>query len=385
MKILISYMQSVLPKHNHGGALKIFKKIVSYLSTHGDQVTVVCNRRSDNFQPYDLYPNVHILPILHFKETFPDPYATAPFYLAEAMEIVYRLGQSHDCAFIYDSNLIFTEVFSTTKPLVYSLRDFVYSQALQGAFLIRRGRVIVNSVFVQESLCATAGRFLPGLKERITLIQNGIDVSHFRRVDSSNMCQEMHLSKQDSPILLFPHRPELEKGFLAALQVLEVLVKEYRLVNTKLLIARGIDESVSSEVRAFYANFAEEAKNRNVFPNLVFYSWLSEARMPEYFSLGTVTLCLGTIPEAFGSNTALESLACGTPVIANNIAAYRTTLPDWCLTKVMPGEIHRVAETIVSIIEGTYEFPNSAIRDFIRRNFNNDGMSVPRRHHALYP
>jgi len=73
--------------------------------------------------------------------------------------------------------------------------------------------------------------------------------------------------------------------------------------------------------------------------------------MPELYSLGAVTLCLGNIVEAFG-NVAYESMACGTPSIVARVGVHRTLLPDNLIHKVHFGEVKEAAEKVIQILNG---------------------------------
>jgi hypothetical protein len=71
--------------------------------------------------------------------------------------------------------------------------------------------------------------------------------------------------------------------------------------------------------------------------------------MPQYFSLGAVTLALGHFVEAFG-NAVYESLGCGTPAIAARVATHRELLPDDLLDKVHFGDAEAAAQLAAQII-----------------------------------
>lgn len=181
MKILISFIPTVFPKYNHGGSTKILKDLAFYLGESGDLVTIICNRRKDNYKEFKLHQNVVVKPIYRFRETVPDPYFTPPYNLATSIQEVYEESIKNDLIFIFDSNFIFTDIFSKNIPIVFSLRDFLYSQALQGAYLFRRGHIIVNSEFVRDGLYSTVGRFYPEIKKNTSLIHNGVDIDFFKR------------------------------------------------------------------------------------------------------------------------------------------------------------------------------------------------------------
>lgn len=370
MRVLISFIPPVFPNQNHGGSTKILKQVALYLAENGDEVTIVCNQRQDNKEIFYLHPRVKVMPIFKFKETYPNPYLTSPFYLSSNIDILFRLSKKHDILFIFDTDFIFTDFFPKELPILYSLRDFIYSEALQGAFLIRRGNVIVNSQFVKESLLATVGRFYPELKRRVVLIPNGVDTKIFRRSNPRHSSNKyINLKKNDFPVLLFPHRPESHKGIYDALYLVEKLVKDYGFKNTKLLIAKGTDEAIDLQAQELFKSIIHKARDMNIEKNISLHSWIPSEAMPEYYSIGTVTLCLGNVVEAF-SNSTLESLACGTPVIAAKVASYRTTFPDWLISKVDPGDIDSVAEEIAAIIKGYSLIDMKRARVFIKQHFS---------------
>ncbi len=372
MKILISFLPSVFPIHNHGGSTKILKEIALYLAERGDTITIVCNQRSDNKKVFKLHRNITVMPIFRFRETYPNPYNTTPYNLAANEDILYRLSLKHDILFIFDTDFIFTDMFKHL-PLLYSLRDYIYPEALQGAFLIRRGDVIVNSQFVKDSFLATAGRFYPALKSRVHLIPNGIDTDRFSKKPYSKLKKVIKISQNDGPILLYPHRPGVEKGIYEALALTEKLVKNYGLKHSKLLVPRGVDEIINPQVGVFYDNVIAEAKKKKILTNILFHPWISPELMPEYYSLGTVTLCLGNIVEAF-SNAALESLACGTPVVAAKVASYRTILPDEYIYKIAQGDTEAAAKTIVSLLKNKNRQDMKKAGEFIKKKFNIETM-----------
>jgi glycosyltransferase involved in cell wall biosynthesis len=369
MKILISFIPPVFPIHNHGGSTKILKNIAIYLAERGDEVTIVCNKRFDNRDVFYLYPKVKVMPIFRFKETYPNPYLAPPFYLSDNINILYELAKKHDLLFIFDTDFIFTDFLPSNLPILYSLRDYIYSEALQGSFLIRRGNVVVNSRFVKDSLLATVGRFYPELKKRTILISNGVDTGLFRRTKTSKIVDYVSLKKEDYPIVLFPHRPEEHKGISQALLLMEKLVHKKGYKKAKLLIARGVDEKIDMEVQKLYGNVLNEADRLGIKANIIFHPWIPPEVMPEYYSLGTVTVCIGNIIEAF-SNSTMESLSCGTPVIASKVGSNRSILPDWCLMKVDYGDIDLAVEKICSLIKNPALVDMSKVRKYIKKNFS---------------
>lgn len=373
MKLLISFIPTIFPKYNHGGSTKILKDIACYFGERGDRVTIICNERKDNNKEFYLHPNVLVKPIYKFKETYPNPYFTPPFYIKNIIETLYEHSLTHDKLLIFDSDFIFSDIFPKKYPVYFSLRDFLYSEALQGAFLMRRGEVIVNSEFVKDSLLNTVGKIFPKIKGRINLIHNGVDLEKFKKVTPMRIKKYIDLKKNDFPIILFPHRPEKEKGIYESIEVLELLIKKHRFKNAKLLISRGIDENVSDEVINFYKNFENILEKKGILNNVLFHKWIPEELMPEYYSLGDVTLCIGSIVEAF-SNVTLESLACKSPVVVSNVACYKSLFPNWCVYKNNFGDIEGVCESIKDIVENSNDEKMEKIRNYIKLNHDKDLM-----------
>jgi glycosyltransferase involved in cell wall biosynthesis len=87
------------------------------------------------------------------------------------------------------------------------------------------------------------------------------------------------------------------------------------------------------EMAAEYHEIELQADELGVRDSLRYTDWKTQDEMPALFRSCDLTLCLGNIIESFGL-TAYESIACGTPVVATNVGAYRF-LPD------VPG-VHRV-------------------------------------------
>jgi glycosyltransferase involved in cell wall biosynthesis len=365
MKILISFIPTVASEFNYGGSTAILRQVALYLASHGDQITIICNRRPESDSEYLLHPMVKVLPIYRFKDTFPNPYFVPPYSIAHNIKTLYDHARVNDVLIIFDSGFIFSDIFPKSFPIIYSLRDYLYSESLQGAFLAKRGSIIVNSQFVKDSLLATVGSIYPEIEDRVELIYNGVDVKRFKRVKIDKIKKIIRLNNYNDLILLFPHRPDPDKGIISALDIVEDLVKNYKKSNALLLIPRGINESVGEVADRLYDNLRSEVRARGIQANVLIHPWIPLELMPEYYSLGYATLCVGNIVEAF-SNVALESLACGTPVYASKV-------PDWCVFKFNPNDISSVSKAIISSMNQD-DSNNMKISSFIREHYSAEEM-----------
>ncbi|MFW5690996.1 MAG: glycosyltransferase, partial [Chloroflexota bacterium] len=90
---------------------------------------------------------------------------------------------------------------------------------------------------------------------------------------------------------------------------------------------------------------------RGLLEHVVFHEWIPEALLPEYYSLGAVTLAIGSYVETFG-NVPYESTACGTPAIIARVGPGREILPEELAYKVDQGDVESAAALAAQILEG---------------------------------
>ena len=91
--------------------------------------------------------------------------------------------------------------------------------------------------------------------------------------------------------------------------------------------------------------------------------------MPEYYSLGNLTLSIGNFIEAFGSNVGLESLSCGTPVIMSLVGGQRYTLPKNFIPKVPYNDLDKTTNIAKDILLKKYSFNYKKLEILLRINF----------------
>src|SRR5690606_4944228 len=90
--------------------------------------------------------------------------------------------------------------------------------------------------------------------------------------------------------------------------------------------------------------------------------------LPQYYSLGDVTLSLGSFVESFG-NAVYESLGCGTPSVVARIATHRELLPDNLVDKVDFDDAASAAEIVHEIL--STERPTSPeTLDYLKVHYN---------------
>jgi glycosyltransferase involved in cell wall biosynthesis len=156
--------------------------------------------------------------------------------------------------------------------------------------------ILVNSTYSRERIFAAYGR-------ESTVCYLGVDSDVFHPVSS----------QLDDVVLSIGHASSLTKGHDLAVSALARI---------------PIDERPTLRIIAPVPSTAQPsiARAMEVGVSLEVHSGRSDSLMAQEFSRAVATLCIARL-EPFGL-TALESMACGTPVIALNEAGYRETVRD---------------------------------------------------------
>lgn len=342
MRVVMFSMTPLFADRSMGGAQKQLRKVALHLAQQGHTVEIFCTRRHpDALEPFHWHPNAQIKPVLRFKQPFPEPYDAPIYHIANAIADVIEACQRADAFYSHDGGLIFPFVYAHARSVV-SLRSVLFSETLQSGFLFNAEALVVPSVHTANVWLATAGQFYPQLIERIHVIPNGLDFGVYRPNDGTEPLKG-RLGLPQGRYLLYPHRPEDGKGIRQSLAVLDRVIHQHGLRDVYLLVPQWIDTGLAPHVRAYYDGLVAEIDARGLRDHVVFHPWISDDDMPTYYRLGAVTLVLGNYVETFG-NTPYESLACGTPAVVTNVAAYRGTLPEayTCDYDDLDGAVERV-------------------------------------------
>ncbi len=368
MRIVMFSINPLFPNKVMGGAPKHLQNIAIHMGQLGHSVKVLCTQPAKNSQPFHWQENVEVLPILPFKQPFPMPYAVPAYDLASAIQIVGEYLSRADRFYMHDGEFLFPYVYAHV-PTVISLRDNVYPETLTGSFLFNGDRLILISNYSRAYFESTVGRFFPELTERIDVIPNGVDWDKFKPTQPNEIIGILGVDGLvDRPVVLHPHRPEESKGIRQTIAVIDLLVNQYGFADLIALAPKWLEMQLTAELREFYDDIFREIHERGLGKNFVFHGWVPQELMPQYYSLGNVTLSLGHFPESFG-NAVYESLGCGTPSIAARISTHRELLPDNLLDKVDYGDIDRAAQIAARIITDK-ERTRPEVLAFLRENYS---------------
>jgi glycosyltransferase involved in cell wall biosynthesis len=332
MKIVGFSINPLFPDRVIGGSAKHQRTVLAHLGELGHDVTVLCTRHPEA-QPFRWHEKVEVLPVLPFKQPFPEPYAVPAYQIAEIIQTVGDHLATADRFYMHDGELLVPFLYRDV-PTVISLRDNVYPETILGSFLFSADTLIAIAEYSRQVYLHTAGRFLPELERRAITINNGIDFSRFKPGPPSQAIRDLvGIDPEQHFVVLHPHRPEATKGLHQTIAVADALVRQYGCTTLRVLVPRWYDEKIAPDVRTFYQEALETIAARGLSEHFVFHDWVAQSMMPDYYRLGDVTLVLGSFVEAFG-NVAYESLACGTPAIVARVATHRSLLPDDLIAKV---------------------------------------------------
>jgi D-inositol-3-phosphate glycosyltransferase len=184
----------------------------------------------------------------------------------------------------------------------------------------------------------------------------GVNIEHFRPLDKAEAKQ--HLGLFNEKILLFVGRIDPMKG-------VEQLVKSVACLNgfdnLKLVVIGG-DEDSQGEINRL-KNLAHEM---GIADKIDFRGMIKHAELPLYYNAADVCI-VPSYYESFGL-VALESLACGTPVVATDVGDLRNIIRNgetgYITTSNNPQEL---AVKIADVLSGPVfsDKPLSRIRDSV--------------------
>ncbi len=376
MKIAVFSMGPLFPHFVHGGSQKTLETVLLHLGHLGHMCTVYCTQRNDNFEPFNLAPNVRVLPILRFKQTYPETYYTAPYNLADVITTLAQAVESHDVFYIHDSELAFHFLYEHI-PTVVSFQDFVYPDTLSNAFSFKRDRLILSSDYVRRCVESIFVSFRD-IRQKIAVVPNGFNTTVFQRRDARVLRDTLGLAADAIP-LLYPHRPDPKKGIYEAMDTIAVLrkyVPQSMFRRLKLLVPVWMDSNVVQEgtyvFQNMYKDIVDYAQQLDIAHVLHIHPWVAVQDMPNYYSLGMATLCVGNFVEAFG-NVSVESELCGTPSIISRVGAQRYVLPEDISYKVDYRNIEGAAQLLSTIIcEGKQHTLD--VRDYVEMHYNEQQM-----------
>lgn len=234
-------------------------------------------------------------------------------------------------------------------PLVITYHQDVYLSGLMGAVasILRHsaGRLTLRSAASVLFTSSDYGRasyvrpMLAGRERAIGALSNGVDVRRFAPGERSPELRQRHAIADDERVALLVAGLDQAHAFKGVDVLLEALRE---LPDVRAVVVGDGDLRPSYEARA---------RQLRVAGRVIFAGRVGEHELAGYYRLADVTVLPSTtMGEAFGL-VLVESLSCGTPVVASNLPGVRTVVDDGrdgVLTP--PGDVPALARAIKVVL-----------------------------------
>lgn len=188
-------------------------------------------------------------------------------------------------------------------------------------------------IFVSDAVQESVTRYFPG---DYVIIPNGIDYARFASPD----VQPIEQFNDGRPNILFVGRMDKRKGFRHLFRAFTYIKSE--IPNVRLLVVGAFDDKDK-------APFLRYARTRKLH-GIHFIGRVSPEELARYHRTSTVFCAPSTGFESFGI-VLLEAMAAGLPIVASDIAGYRSVLEN---NKggllVPPGDEQAIAQAIVALL-----------------------------------
>ena len=371
-RVAVVSIAPILPGAVHGGSQRILEGVLHGLANAGADVRVVCSWRPENDGGFDLAPKISIEPSLQLSGYFPDPWEVAPHKILQSAMAIAPVFDWADSVYLHADTFYLRGIIPEDLRVVRSFHDFHYETALISAFGFNADQTIVPSEYLKRCIEATAGAVPGGSPGQVTVVPNGIDLDLYRP-ESAVIPRGVRERGPNDLILLWPHRPDTQKGIIEAIQIAGTLKRKLADRNVRLLVPQHVDASSSNETRSFYSNAVNKAAEAGVMESLEFAPWWEGEETPYAYNFADVTLCPGNFIESF-SLVAYESLACGTPVVASTVGALRE-LPDHPDVHLFPwGDIKAASKAVEKASSGMTDV--NGIRSLLADQYSFEAMQL---------
>ncbi len=316
MRVLAVSVAPLFPDRVMGGSQRILMEAVDALAEAGHEVRVLSLDAGDA-DGFETPRGAVIEPVLELRGGFPAPYQTAPHRLTSAWRSLQDGAERADRAYLH-ADAIYMRAALGDLPIVRTLHDFVYEEALLSAFTLPAARTIVPSAYLRDCIEASAGIVTdPG---ELVVVPNGI-MSPGWPV-SEELPAGIELRRPGDLLLLHPHRLHLEKGIAESIQIAVALQERLPERRVRLLVPALQPDGSADEANLAGESVTALTESLGGADLLELHEWLAPGQMPGYLAAGDVTLCPGSFVEAFGL-VPLESVAVGTPAVCARVGAFR--------------------------------------------------------------
>ncbi len=328
-----------------GGSQKILKDVVGGLDRLGHDVQLWCTRTGKHTCQFEVN-GVPVHPELRLRGTFPATHQVSPIDLANTAKVLSDAVTWAQRVYLHADAIYMRHALDGCE-IVRSIHDFTYEEALLSALTLPADLTIVPSDYLKRCIETTIA--ISGRKtiEPIVTVPNGIQVPD--TIPAPRLPQELRAPEDNDLILLFPHRPVLNKGVSEAIQTAVEVQKLIPSRKVRLLMPAYPSDALLDDMADTVRQIQDLSRDFNAQGIVELHSWISPEEISSYYAAGDVTLCLGSFIESFGL-TPIESVAHGTPAICARVGAFRNFTDIDGITLVTYGDIEAAAELVVKAL-----------------------------------
>lgn len=175
--------------------------------------------------------------------------------------------------------------------------------------------------------------------DKITVIPCGVNLDLFKPIDKETARRELGLDHQK--VILFVGRIDPLKGLEQLLTSLTYMDGE----KPPLLMIVGGDAHSQGQVQALQ----RMAKELSIEDRVMFAGSVAQSQLPLFYSASDVC-AIPSYYESYGM-VALESLACGTPIVANNVGGMKNIVRHSEMGRIVnDNSPHHLASEISEVI-----------------------------------
>lgn len=213
----------------------------------------------------------------------------------------------------------------TSEPYRSKFNYWVFRSLLQKADYV----TACSSVLLEE-----AKQIVPNVANKITMINNGVNVSLFRSIKPYVAA---------NPYIFSVGQLAAHKGFDILIKAFSLIANEYPLIN--LLIAG------SGECEHNLDNLIVE----NKLTKRVFLLGSQKREQVASIMRGSIAVIIPSLKESFGI-VALEAWAAGKPILASRVGGLAEVLKDTNICWVQPGNILELGNALRQLLEDTERY-----------------------------
>ena len=150
--------------------------------------------------------------------------------------------------------------------------------------------------------------------DRVSIIEPGVDTSHFYPIPADEAREFVGVQDDDRRIILFVGRIEPLKGLDSLLRAVSI-IESHGVSDLHLMVIGGEPEAPAEELSAEMNRLRELTEELGIDEQVTFLGKRDQDVLQYFYSAAEIVV-MPSHYESFGL-VALESMACGTPVVAS--------------------------------------------------------------------